>query len=223
VSLAGGEPDGVPLHDLQRLRRRDDPPPAAVHLVHDVPAQLLLAPLGLLLLEEGPDRLGRLEECRILGVDEDLGDEGRDIAAHVAAAQGVEHGLLQDVAEAALRVGDQHVQRFGGEGLPRRFVLGQQLAHLGPVAVRDHQVVVAADQGHQVVADVRGVLLVDLDAGFLAGRHEGMAAERHDDDRGFAGNVTHGHPPTQPQKGGNQLATGAPRLPMAFTPPPVGA
>ena len=66
------------LHDLHRLRRSDDAPPAAARVLLDGIALLLLQTLGVRLGIERADGLGRAEEGGVLAVHDHLRDDRGD-------------------------------------------------------------------------------------------------------------------------------------------------
>ena len=63
------------------------------------------------LVVEGADRLGRVGEGRVLGVDRDLREQGHDRHLQLALAQVVVQRLLEHVADLALAHGAADVHR----------------------------------------------------------------------------------------------------------------
>ena len=122
-------------------------------------------------------------EGGIVLVDEHLGHDGYHEPAGVMPPKLVQQALLQDVPETALGHADQHVEGQGGHLVPGALVLDQEASDLRSVAVRDHQFVPAADEGHEDLGDVVGVSLVVLDGSGFTLLHEGMPAHGDDQDR----------------------------------------
>jgi hypothetical protein len=187
VALVGGLADHRALDDLCRDGRGHEPAPAAAGVLADVPAKVAFAPLRLLLGEERPHGLRGLLESGVLGVHHDLGHHRHHETPKPAPFEAVEQLLLQEIAEAALGLGHEHIEGHGRHLVTRQLVAVQEGTHLRPVAVGDHQAVVALHQGHELVADRAGIVDVLHVGARLAPPHEGVAAQRHDRGRGCAG------------------------------------
>src|SRR5690606_21780834 len=129
-------------------------------------------------VDERPYRLGGLEERGIAMIDQHLRDHGDDVAPDVTRAELVEESALQEVAEAALRLRDQDVERHGRKLIARELGAAKERADLGPVAVGDDDVVAAIDERHELRAHLataaRGLLVGAL----LPRFHEGVTAHR---------------------------------------------
>ncbi len=163
--------DRLQLDDPKRLGRGHDPPPA-VTVAGDAPSPHGGELLGHGAVVDGPDRLGRGGEGRVLGIDHDLGEQRAGWGLTDAALQ----SLLEQVADHALRLGPQHIQgvcsgALVGLGLER------QQSDLGPVAVGNHDAVFGGELGERV--DGPGdVAALALDVERLASTQQGVAAER---------------------------------------------
>ena len=126
---------------------------------------------------EGADRLARVRERHVLGVDRHLGDDADHRGCEPALLQVVGQGLRRHVADLALALGAADVHRHRRHGLRGERVLDQQVAHLRAVAVREHDPPAVLgqlrDAAHRAV-DVEQLLLERAD---LAGLEDGVAAE----------------------------------------------
>ena len=114
-----------------------------------MPPPLVATTFGLFLGQERSDRFVEVLERRVLGIDDDLRDDGDDVALDVEAAQPVEQALLQHVADFALRFHHADFQRQS-VGLAQGLLdPGQDVADLGAVAVGNQQFGIAAQQLRQ--------------------------------------------------------------------------
>ena len=177
--------DRLELDDLAGLGAGHDASPAAARVLAHGEALLEHHLLRLGLGVEGADRLGRVREGLVLGVDGHLGDDGHHGHVQPALAQVVGQRLRRHVADLALAHRAADVHRHRRHRLGRQGVLDQQVADLGAVAVREHDAPAVLDQlrdaAHGAV-DVEQLLLEGAD---LAGLEDGVAAEGDDD--GLAG------------------------------------
>jgi hypothetical protein len=183
VSRADRVADHVTLDDAKRVRRRHEPAPAPSRIFLDDPTQARAPLLGFALGEERSDRLAGRAERRVGGIDENLGHDGDDVASDVFLAELVQQVLLEDVTQAAFRHCHEHVERHRRRFLFRAFLLQQQRPHLRTVPVRDDEVVLLLDEGHQQPRDLRGIALVLFDRALLTFLHEGVAAHGDQHDR----------------------------------------
>ena len=145
------------------------------------------------LVVDRTDELRRIVERRVRRVDLDHRQDGRE--RHLDG-QEVAELLLEDVADHALGLGAQHVQGVGldlgvGGGLER------QQPHLGPVAVRQDQLVLARHRrqrrgGRLHVAPLR------LGGHRLAPLQQRVAAQGHDHSHRGSPITRQGWPPSRP-------------------------
>ena len=143
--------------DVDRVGAGNHPPPA-IPVGGDSPTPLGGEPVGVALGIGRADELGRRVERRIGGIDQRLGHEAHDRTPET----GGRDRALQPVPDQPLCLRDQ-----GIEGIrPRqRVVVGaleRQQAHLGSVAVGDHQLMVGGDGGK---GRGNGCDVFDLDRG----------------------------------------------------------
>ena len=153
----------------------DDAPPVAAVRLHR-PAALGRQPLRGRLVVDRPDELRRVGERRIGGGHQGLVDDRRDLPA----GQRVLQRLHQPVADHALGLRAEHVQRVGPcQGRVGR-ALQREHADLGTVAVGDDELVPVGQRRERLHG--RGALarwVVGL--GLLAAFEQGVAADRDDD------------------------------------------
>ena len=180
------EPDGRELDDLERFRGGDHPAEAGA-VRGDRPSPLSGQAAGVGLGIDRADGLRRRPERRVAGRDEHLGQKRRDRAA----GEPVSERLLDQIPDHALGLGSQHVER---RRRPGRLGLQCEHPHLGAVAVRDHQPMVARDR-REGLGDDLDVAPLTGHIGRLAPLEQGVAAER--DDHRAVGRGGHGrpHPP----------------------------
>ena len=99
----------------------------------------------------------------------------------------VDQGPLEHVAHAALGHGVADVEGIGRDLVGRRFLLDEQVADLGAVAVDDDQLVALADDGDHEPGGLFGVLdLLFLSAALLFGE-KGVPAEGDQGEASFSG------------------------------------
>ena len=102
--------DRVLLDDPHRLRRRDEPAPAAARVLGHGPPVLLGEAARDGLLVEAADRLRRRGERGVAGVDHGVRERRDDLLVEAGRAQLALQRRAEDVAEAPLGVGDRHVE-----------------------------------------------------------------------------------------------------------------
>ena len=88
--------------------------------------------------------------------------------------------LEQPIADHPLRLGAEDVERVGGEQARVTGALQRQQPHLGPVAMSDHQLVVARASG-RAPPRRRDVVLLDVGVGALPTLEQRVPPERRDD------------------------------------------
>ncbi len=174
MSLGDQRLDGVTFHDALGQRGRHH---AAEELAVGLDRPLLLGGqgAGLHFFINRADKLGRVGERRILGVDLHLGQQGGDVAARHQVLQ----LLDQHVADHALGLGAQHIQGIGGD-LGVSAVLQGQQADLRAVAVHQHHVVILGDTGDGLGGG-GDVLALDIRFKRLATTEQGIATQGDDD------------------------------------------
>ena len=109
---------------------------------------------------DGPHELGGIVERLVEGGDDGLTDE----AGHLLPGEGILERREEEVADHPLGLGAQHVEweRMGEVRVPG--ALDGQKAHLWPIAMSDHQVVVGG-QGGEGPHGFKGVQHLDLRLG----------------------------------------------------------
>ncbi|MNR03388.1 hypothetical protein D3C85_1192780 [compost metagenome] len=122
------------------------------------------------------DRLARVLERRVVGVDFNLGQEGRE--RHLEGQQ-VAQFLFDDVADHAFGFGTEHVQRVRGDGGVGRSLQRQQ-ADLRAITVSDHQLIARVDLGDLLSGDPDIGALIVRSHGFTT-TQEGVTAQGNDD------------------------------------------
>ncbi len=155
--------DDFGFDDANGFRRGHDPAPAAAGVLDHGPFLDAHAVLGLGARVELADGLARLGKGGVIAVHQRLGDDGGDGLLQAPAAELVFEGLLNLVAERALSVGDDGIERDLVEDAARVFAAQQDEADLRAVAVRDDDAVAAFQQ----VRDMAG----GLDHGRILVRH----------------------------------------------------
>ena len=127
------------------------------------------------LVVDGADRLARRCECRVCPVHEHLRQQRGDLAVRQLVAE----RLLEQVADHALALRPEHIERVGRDvGVGRR-LQGEQ-ADLGSVAVGDDQLVVTGELG-EAARGFGDVAALKLGLSRLAALQQRVAAERGDD------------------------------------------
>jgi hypothetical protein len=161
--------------DALRQRRGHDAAEAfAVGLEH--PALILGEPLGVLLRVDRPDRLRRIGEGGVVGVDLHQREKRRET---LLERQLVPELLLDQVADHPLRLGSEQVERVRVD-LGVGGALQREEPDLRPVAVGDDELVVERKGRERLARDARVRALV-LRRQRLAAPEQRVAAERDDD------------------------------------------
>ena len=109
-------------------------------------------------------------------------DHGQDRGERHLEGQQVAELLLDHVADHALGLGAQHVERIGLVGLVGG-ALQRQQPDLRAVAVGDHELVLPGDRRERLGRDA-DIRALDLGGHRLAALQQGVAAERDDDAHG---------------------------------------
>ena len=153
--------DDVRFDDSRWLRRRHHAPPAAPRVLDHGPFLDAHAVVGLFLLVELPDRLGRFLKGRVVLVHQRLRDNGGDGFLQAAPAKLVVHRLLDLVANGPLRVRANRIQRHFMQDPARMFAAQQDEPDLRAVAVGDDDAEAALDEVGDVARglDDGGVLV----------------------------------------------------------------
>ena len=157
---------GVQLHDPNGQGGGHHPTIAAARvLLHGVS---LFSGDGfrLLLRIEGADGLAGVLELGIVPVHHHLGHQGDDLLLNAALPEDLGQALLDVVADIALAHGAAHVEGHGGGHVGGGFVLQNDAAHLGAVAVGNDHVV----SGFDDVGDIGRGLFNNFQLGFGGGR-----------------------------------------------------
>jgi hypothetical protein len=111
---------------------------------------------SLLLIVDGADRLGRIRESRILAIDLDQGQQrGQALLERELVAE----LLLDQVADHALGLGAEQVERVRVDGRVGG-ALQREQPDLGPVAVRDHELVLERHRSQRLAGHARVGTLV---------------------------------------------------------------
>ena len=184
AAAAGGDHDRVALEqpfDRTQLedpfghRRRHHPSPLVAVLLEG-PAFLLGQTVGVRFVVNGADELGRVLERRIAGIDLDHGQQGRE---RPLEREQVAQLLLDHVADHALGLGPEHVERVGLD-LGVGGLLQRQQPHLRPIAMADDELMLLGDRGQRLARDAHVLALV-LGSHRLPAPEERVAAEGGDD------------------------------------------
>ncbi len=174
-ALAQQAADRGQVDQLDRLGRGHHPAPGAAVLAH-LPAPLSRDLKRLGLRVDRADELGRRAEGRIVGAYYGPADQ----AGRRPVRDRVLDRLQQPVADHALSLGAEHIERIrAGQQRVLRALHGQQ-ADLGAVAVREHQLVLAG-QRHQGLHRLPDVRLLGGGVGPLTAFQQRVTAQRGDD------------------------------------------
>src|SRR5581483_856597 len=166
--------DRCELDDPERLGRRDDAA-EAVAVPCDRPAPLVREPTRFALLVHRPDRLRRRGEARIQCRDEHARRDRHDLAFRQFVLQRVG----EEVADHALRLGNEHVERVRSD-VAVGLAFEREQSDLRAVAVRDHELVVGCGRGERGGGG-EDVAPLDLRLRRLAAAKQRVAAECDDD------------------------------------------
>jgi hypothetical protein len=114
--------------------------------------------------------------CRVVGRHLGLAHQ----ADHLPSGQGIFECLQEEVADHALGLGAEHVERVRRGQIGIECALVGQHAHLWSVPVGDHQVMVPG-QWNKGVDGHADMLLLDLGERNLPAFEQGIAAHGHDE------------------------------------------
>ncbi len=154
-AAASGADDDVPgveegargpdVEHLQRLGGGDDPPPA---LLAPVLPDLAVVdhPPGRLPVQVAAHRLARVGEAGVVAVDEGAGDEGSHRSVGAQRGEGGVECVEDRHPERPLGLGAAPVQRHRRDDVRGELVLDEEVADLGPVPVRDDELVPRGDE-----------------------------------------------------------------------------
>jgi hypothetical protein len=169
------------LDDRVRRRRGDHPPEPAVGVGLEGPPLLLGEHLRLLLLVEGPDRLRRVAEGRVVGRHARERQDRRHGPLHPPLEEHVADRHLEQVADLPLAQRPAHVERHRVHPLPSRLLLEEDPAHLRAVAVGDDDLPPRRRDVGDPLGGQAGRAVHVLERVLLAATEQRVAAERDDD------------------------------------------
>ncbi len=175
------------FQDRRRRRARDDAAEHAGPGLDDRPALLGHPPPGRVGGEQAADRLGRVSERGVVGVDLDVGQHRDGALRPVVRDERIVDGQAQQVPDAALRVGDGQPQRklgqpFDGGVRGDQLAPAQDEADLRPVAVRHEHPPPGLDQLDDLPGECRRPLLLPAQRARLALVHQRVPADRDQHD-----------------------------------------
>lgn len=146
--------DGAEVEDLAGFRRGDDSPPALVAAV--LPLLTVVDHLlGLVGRQVATDRLGGRLEVGVVGCDPGAGDEGRNRTGDTATGERGLERVEDGEADRPLRLRAAPVERHRRDDVGGDLVLDEQVAHLGSVAVGEHDLVAGPDEARRRAASPR--------------------------------------------------------------------
>ena len=124
-------------------------------------------------------RLGRVLEHRVVGIHLHPGHQGDDPPIQPARIQDAVHRRLDEIGDAALRLGAAIVHRhlLEAEFPMTRFVLEHHVTHLRSVPVADDDVILPAKERKELPARVLHVLELLLVGAFLVTPKQRVATE----------------------------------------------
>jgi hypothetical protein len=166
-------PDGLGLHDAHGTWRGDEPPVAAARILDHHPPVAGPVLRGFLGRVAAADRLRGVLEGGVFEVHDGLGQDARDSVGHAAASQLAHQRVADDVADAALGVGDAHVERepWSEFRVARHLRAAEDEAHLRAIAVGQDDAPAVGDERtdvhrrvsrvHELLGDGPGLALVD--------------------------------------------------------------
>ena len=125
-----------------------------------------------------PDELGRMRERRVVGVHDHLREERRDRAT----AEDVDELLLEQIADHALALGAEHVERVRRD-LRICLALECEQPDLRPVAVRDDDLVLGRELGERLDGG-RYVVALHRSVGRLTALEQCVPSESNHDPHG---------------------------------------
>ncbi len=176
-------PDDVDLDDALRLRRGHHPAPPASGVLDHRPPLILLSLLGLGLVEERPDRLGRVEHGRVVGSYFHLGDDGRHRLVDTHLPEIVDQVLLECVADGTLGVRSSDVHRDLVQLMTGQLGAAHDEPHLRSVAVGDGHVPAVGDELGDVLIRLPRRFVLVLDGLMLFVLDQGVTADGDDRSR----------------------------------------
>ena len=166
--------DGITFDDaLGQWGRHHAAEELAISLDH--PVFLFCQSAGFGFFIDGADKFGRIGKRRILGINLHLSQQ----RGNVAARHQIFQLLDQHVADHALRLGTQHIQRIGRD-LGVGTVLQGQQADLRAVAMHQHHVVLLSNQGDGLGGS-GDVLALDIRLKGLTTTEQCIATQSDDD------------------------------------------
>ena len=115
------------------------------------------------------------------GVDEGAGDQRGAPAVDAAGGQRPLERVEDGEADGGLRLGTAPVQRHGRHDVRGELVLDEQVADLGAVAVREHDVMAGRDEARDVLHRAADRVALLLGRGTAVRAGHGIAAERDED------------------------------------------
>ena len=172
--------DGAFLDDVDRLRAGHDTAPTTAGVFFDDPVVLGGELFGLGLGVKLADGLGGILEGGVGAVNDNLRDDGGDLAALALSGESVIDGLGEPVTDLTLAHGDSSLERHSGG-----FVAGgllfvdEDVADLGAVAVGNDDFIFASKISDDFT-DFLGDFFLGFGGGFTVFL-EGVAAESEDD------------------------------------------
>ena len=165
---------GIGFEQSVGLWRRHDTPPALT-VAGDGKSPRAGEPLGGLRVVHRPDRLRGRRECGIVAGDDGLRDEHGDPQGRIL----LEKCLLQQVADHADRLCADHVKRRRRRALVG-LALEEQVPDLGPVAEREHELVLTRERREGTCCKGQ-IATLDLRRDELTASRERIAPEGSDD------------------------------------------
>ena len=169
------------LHDRVRLGARHDATPSTVRVGLHHPSALLLELLRPCLVEIGPDELRRLPERGVVRTDAGERQDGDDGPFHPTLEEHIPDRDLEQVPDLSLGLGSADVERHRVHLLRRRVLLDQDPAHLGAVAVSDHDLPTVGGDLRDALRRGAGGPVHLLVRVLRAAAEQGVATEGHDD------------------------------------------
>ena len=132
----------------------------------DGPALLSGKPARRLFVQLRTDGLGRIGKCRVMTVDDGLGDDGHGLPINPALAKFVIQCLEEHVADASLQVGTGIIHGHRRHFMKCQFRPSQDEAHLWAVSMRHHHIPTGFDHVGDIVRGNRRFLTLVRD-GFM--------------------------------------------------------
>src|SRR5712692_1154165 len=182
--------NGARLDNAQGAGRGHEAPEATAGVLDHDPVVAALVALCVGGRVAAADGLARVLEGRVPGIHDGLGQHAHDAVGQAASPQLAHELVPDDVADAALGVGDAHVERQARSELGLGGQLGaeQDEAHLRPIAVRQDHAPAVGDEGGHVRRRVASVLELLGYRAFLTIANQRIAADGDD-----GGSLGEGH------------------------------